>query len=151
MLLVLGQVLHVTARFQETLDDKNTVIDAPMKDSLIALQRCICTDPVCGGFRRIGARKCNGCNMDTAARPPAIGDCIAGSLCPGAADRQTAAHGDADETQSGDATANSQSNGQGAHTHTMRAGDPACEPVVLPADWTRYTLATKSPHSHALD
>ena len=74
------------------------VIDGDMCATLVAMQRCTCTDSTCGGFRRIGARTCNRCQQATAARPPAVGDIIAGPL--GAAEP---AANDADEATSSSA------------------------------------------------
>ena len=67
-------------------------LDGAMRDTLIAIQRCTCTDPICGGFRRVGQDKCNRCRQRTAVRTPAVGDVIAGVLTAGLghSDMQTA-------------------------------------------------------------
>ena len=106
-------------------------IDAPMRATLVALQRCVCTDVACGGFRPVGARRCNRCGVDTRARPPAEGDRIAGPVRPG-----VELHGDG-AIGSVDANADAQDalNSDTAGTRTTHADDPVADPIVLPQDW----------------
>ena len=54
-------------------------VDEPMRALLVAVERATCTNSRCGGLRRVGARACNRCSQPTAARPPQVGDIIAGA------------------------------------------------------------------------
>ena len=74
---------HLTSRHV------GSVIDQDMVLLLRALDRGVCSDRLCGGFRRVGSRQCNRCSATTRLRPPQVGDVVQGP--PGAAVQGTQA------------------------------------------------------------
>ena len=56
------------------------IVDDDMLGLLRSLQRVVCTNTACGGFRRIGMRQCNLCRRTTVHRPIQAGDVIPGQI-----------------------------------------------------------------------
>ena len=67
-----GFMRHLT---QEHAGD---MVDDDMLGLLRSLQRVVCSNTACGGFRRIGMRRCNLCRRSTVHRPIQAGDVIPG-------------------------------------------------------------------------
>ena len=63
---------HLTSRHA------GAVVDEEMVALLRALDRGVCSDNLCQGFRRVGTRQCNRCGATTRLRPPKQGDIIQG-------------------------------------------------------------------------
>ena len=54
------------------------IVDDDMLGLLRSLQRAVCSNTACGGFRRIGMNQCNLCRRSTVPRPIQAGDVIPG-------------------------------------------------------------------------
>ena len=123
-------------------------VDMPMRDTLVAMQRCVCTDVTCGGFRRVGARKCNRCGMNTPARPPALGDRIAGPVTPGGIPGAASLSGSLQGAT--DAAPPAFTGAPSSAAQFRHADDPDAEPLILPGDWTARirTLSSNARRSH---
>ncbi|CAK0846886.1 unnamed protein product [Prorocentrum cordatum] len=64
-----------TTHAGEALDDGAVAV-------LRALDRAVCSDPACGGIRRIGMTTCNRCRHSTPLRPLQVGDIVPGPRGP---------------------------------------------------------------------
>ena len=91
-------------------------VDQELLGVLRALHRAACSDPSCGGFRRVGMSQCNLCRRSTPARPIIEGDVVPGPR-------------DVDPTQA----ARSQA-AQAARNGTQNDATPG--DVLLPAGFT---------------
>ena len=67
-----GLMCHITRVHQGVRLDEAAVT------TLRLLERGVCTDPGCVGFRRLGMRQCNRCGQSTSVRPPVEGDIVPG-------------------------------------------------------------------------
>ena len=61
-----------------TVTHEGTCIDGAMLCVLRGIDRGVCSNTSCGGFRRVGARRCNRCNGSHSLRPLVCGDIIPG-------------------------------------------------------------------------
>jgi hypothetical protein len=107
------------------------LIDEPLRQLLVAVERVTCTDVHCGGFRRMGSRNCNRCDQATTVRPPQIGDTIMGpaSTIPG--------HNVRDHDEGSAAAA--RDTGEGASSTRIDA-------LILPGDFSARVQGL-SPHT----
>ena len=59
-----------------TLSHSGRAIGQEAVDLVEMLECGVCSESLCGAFRRVGARQCHRCNRSTRLRPPRVGDIL---------------------------------------------------------------------------
>jgi hypothetical protein len=103
-----------------TRSHQGTTLTEGAASTLRLLERGVCCNSACGGFRRLGVRQCNRCGQSTSVRPPAAGDVVPGTL---------GTRGAASQSQ------------QSTQAPPPSQHQPSQSDVQLPADFTRRVRA----------